>query len=329
MILRLLSQLVLATTLLQVYPHDAGMVERYATLPAAEQRQPGVFEAMDLLRTELPAAPDASRAPRKVEPNSVGVVTSAVSAIVVDRATGATLYEKNVAEPRSIGSITKLMTAFVFLKGNPDLTSPSALQASDVRSGGMQHVAVGDTVTIGDLLRASLVGSDNSSTAALVRLSGLSDGDFVAKMNETAADIGMRATTFYDPTGLSADNRSVAPDVVRLIDAAMRVDVIREATELAVTTFRGSSGRVYSIDTTDELLNSFLNRAPYKVIGGKTGFLPEAGYCLGSLVSENEGHELIVVVLGSETITGRFQDVKALSAWAYKVFEWPNEKKSL
>lgn len=323
-----MTQLLLATTLLQVYPHDAGMVERYATLPAAEQRQPGVFEAMSLLRAELPAASDASRAPRKIEPNSVGVVTSAMSAIVVDRATGSVLYEKNVEEPRSIGSITKLMTAFVFLKGNPDLSSPSALQASDVRSGGMQHVSVGDTVTVGDLLRASLIGSDNSSTAALVRLSGLSDGDFVAKMNESAAELGMRATTFLDPTGLSAENRSVAPDVVKLIDAAMRVDVIRESTQQPVASFRGSSGRVYSIETTDDLLHSFLNQAPYKVVGGKTGFLPEAGYCLGSLVSENDGHELIVVVLGSETINGRFQDVKALSAWAYKVFEWPDERKS-
>lgn len=324
-----MTQLLLATTLLQVYPYDAGMVERYATLPSSELRQPGAFEAMALLRAGLPAAPDASRSPKKVDPNSVGVVTSAVSAIVVDRATGSVLYEKNGEEPRSIGSITKLMTALVFLKGNPDLASPTALQASDVRAGGVQHVSIGDTVTVDDLLHASLVGSDNSATAALVRLSGLSEGNFVGKMNEAASELGMRATTFLDPTGLSADNRSIASDVVRLIDAAMRVDVIREATEQPVAAFRGSSGRAYSIDTTDELLNSFLNRTPYRVIGGKTGFLPEAGYCLGSLVSENDGHEIVVVVLGSETITGRFQDVKALSAWAYKVFEWPDEIKTL
>lgn len=329
MILRVLTQLLLATTLLQMYPYDAGMVERYATLPASEQRQPGALEAMALLTGALPEAPDAMRAPIKTDANSVGVVTSAVSAIVVDRATGAVLYEKNVAEPRSIGSITKLMTAFVFLRGNPDLTSPAALQPSDVRSGGVQHVSIGDTVTIRDLLHASLVGSDNSSTAALVRLSGLSEGDFVGKMNEAAAEIGMRATTFLDPTGLSSDNRSVAPDVVKLIDAVMRVDVIREATEQPVATFRGASGRAYAIATTDDLLNSFLNRAPFRVVGGKTGFLPEAGYCLGSVVSENDGHELVVVVLGSETIMGRFQDVKALAAWAYKVFEWPDEAKPI
>jgi D-alanyl-D-alanine carboxypeptidase len=183
-------------------------------------------------------------------------------------------------------------------------------------------------VTVGDLLRASLVGSDNSATAALVRLSGLSEGDFVGRMNEMAADIGMRATTFYDPTGLSADNRSVASDIARLIDEALKVDVVREATQLPYASFQGASGRAYAVETTDDLLNSFLNAPPYKIVGGKTGYLPEAGYCLGSLVSENGGHEIIVVVLGSETITGRFQDVKALAAWAYKAFEWPDERRA-
>lgn len=327
MIIRLITQTILATTLLQLYPYDAGLVEQYATLPVADVRRPGVYEAIDLLERTLPTAPDAAaRAPRKINPTSVGVVTSAVSAIVVDRASGTVLYEKNGSEPRSIGSITKLMTAFVFLKGNPDLSAPAALTAEDVRVGGIQHIAVGDIVTVGDLLRASLVASDNSATAALVRISGMSEGDFVGRMNEVAAEIGMRATTFYDPTGLSSENRSSAPDVVELVDAVLTLGVIRETTQLAAAVFTGSSGRQYVAPTTDELLATFLNQPPYKIVGGKTGFLPEAGYCLGSMVSENNGHELIVVVLGSETKEGRFQDVKALAAWAYKVFEWPDEE---
>lgn len=326
MIIRLITQALLATSLLQLYPTDVGMVERYATLPEAEVRTPGVYEAMSLVNRRLPTARDAERAPRKVEPTSIGVVTSAVSAVVVDRATGTVLFEKNIGEPRSIGSITKLMTSYIFLKGNPDLDAPAALMASDIRPGGIQHLSVGDEVTVGDLMRASLVASDNSATAALVRLSGMSEGDFVSRMNEVAAEIGMRATTFMDPTGLSPENRSVAPDIVRLVDEALKVDAIREATQLSSALIRGASGRGYTIRSTDELLETFLNQPPYRVVGGKTGFLPEAGYCLGSLIAENGGHEIIVVVLGSETKEGRFHDVKALAAWAYKVFEWPDER---
>lgn len=325
--MRLLAQLVLSTTLLQMYPADAGVLEQWATLPESSVRTaPSITRAFSLMYGSLPDMKDVSRAPVKVDTTSVGVVTSAVSAIIVDRASGETLFQKNVEEPRSIGSITKLMTAYVFLETNPDLEAKAHVASEDVQYGGVQHVQVGDDVTIHDLLRASLVGSDNSSTQALVRLSGMAEGDFIARMNETAAEIGMRATTFRDPTGLSAENRSIPTDLVLMLDHILRNDTIREATQHAAVTFSGASGRVYTVESTDELLSTFLNQDPYRIVGGKTGFLPEAGYCLGTIISENNGHEIIIVVLGSETNQGRFKDVKSLAAWAYRVFDWPDER---
>ncbi|TAK03279.1 D-alanyl-D-alanine carboxypeptidase [Patescibacteria group bacterium] len=328
MIIRLAAQLILATTLFQMFPIDAGVVERAATLPVSAPREgAGVRDALSLMaRPILPEAGD--RKPVKVEAESLGVVTTAVSAMVVDRATGEVLFEKNAEEPRSIGSITKLMTAYVFLEGRPDLSAPAEIQSSDVRAGGVQHLSGGDQVTVRDLLRASLVGSDNTATAALVRLSGLPGGDFVARMNETAAEMGMRKTTFVDETGLSSDNRSIAPDLVRMIDRTMQVEEIRAATELSAVDIRGASGRTYRVESTNDLLGTFMNRPPYRIVGGKTGFLPEAGYCFGSIVSEGGGHEVIVVVLGSDSKDGRFQDAKALAAWAFKVYKWPDEQKS-
>jgi D-alanyl-D-alanine carboxypeptidase len=326
MIVRLLAHMILATAFFQMFPRDAGVLEQWATLPESSMRETvGVPQAFSLLYGSLPAAASMDRVPHKVDATSVGVVTSAVSAVIVDRATGQTLFEKNADEPRSIGSITKLMTAYVFLETNPNLDAPAQIEPQDVQPGGMQHVQVGDVVTVRDLLRASLVGSDNSATQSLVRLSGMPEGDFIARMNETAAELGMQSTTFMDPTGLSPDNRSVAPDVAHMLDQVLRNDIIRETTEQSLVTFTGASGRLYQVETTDELLDTFLNRDPYKVVGGKTGFLPEAGYCLGTVVSENGGHEIMVVVLGSETKEGRFKDVKALAAWAYKVFAWPDE----
>lgn len=326
MMVRLLSQLILATTVFQAFPIDAGVVERAATLPASGPRlRTGAAEVIALMRRpSLEAAP--SRGPVKADPTSLGVVTSAVSAMVVDRESGEVLFEKNAEEPRSIGSITKLMTAYLFLQGKPDLEATTVLVPADVRAGGVQHLSLNDPVRVRDVLRASLVGSDNTATAALMRLSGLPGGDFVARMNEAASEMGMRKTTFVDETGLSSDNRSIAPDLVRLIDATMRVEEIRSATELAEVEILGASGRAYRVESTNELLATFLNRPPYRIVGGKTGFLPEAGYCFGSIVSEEGAHEVIVVVLGSESKDGRFQDAKALAAWAFKVFAWPDEK---
>lgn len=322
MIVKLFSQLILASTVLQFFPADAGELERSAGLSEASSRAFDMFETYDLISHRLPESPDRSRAPVKLVSVSMGVVTNAQSAIVVDRASKEVLFEKNVSEPRAIGSITKLMTAYVFLQGQPDIDAPATITEEDIRYGAEIHLGIGETVTARDLLKASLVGSDNSSTAALARLSGLSMGDFIARMNETAAEFGMQATTFDDVTGLSSKNVSVVTDLAIMFDWIFEDETIREITQQPSVTITGSSGRMYLVKSTDELLGTFVDQPPYDIIGGKTGYLPEAGYCLGTIFSREGAGEIIVVVLGSETKEGRFQDVKSLAVWAYKTFGW-------
>ncbi|MBI4437915.1 D-alanyl-D-alanine carboxypeptidase [Candidatus Uhrbacteria bacterium] len=321
MIARLFVQLVLASTLFQFFPADVGELERRAASDAPERR---TFDVLSSGRTlsRLPASADRALSPTKIVTASMGVVTSAESAIVMDRRSREVLYEKNIQVPRAIGSITKLMTAYVFLQGRPDVNAPATITAADVRLGAALHVSVGETVTVKNLLEASLVGSDNTATMAIARLSGLSLGDFVARMNEEAAFMGMQETTFADPTGLSSDNVSVVTDLARMFDVVLENETIRDITQRSSVTMTGSSGRTYTIESTDELLTSFVNQAPYKIVGGKTGFLPEAGYTLGSIFSREGEGDVIVVVLGSESKEGRFQDVKSLAVWAYQTFTW-------
>ena len=321
MIVKLLSQLILASTVLQFFPADAGELQSRASLPEST-RNFDLFETYALISHRLPQSPDRSRAPVKLVRESMCVVTSARSAIVIDRASKEVLFEKNIQRPRAIGSITKLMTAYVFLQGNPDLDAPATLTPEDIRYGAEMHLSIGETVKVSDVLKASLVGSDNSSTAALARLSGLSLGDFVAKMNETAAEFGMQRTTFDDATGLSSKNVSVVTDLAIMFDKILEDQTIRDITQLSQVRIVGSSGRTYVVESTDELLGTFVDQAPYDILGGKTGYLPEAGYCLGTVFSHEGAGEIIVVVLGSETKEGRFQDVKSLAVWAYKTFDW-------
>ena len=110
MILKFLTHIIFASTLLQVFPVDVNDVQRLATQP--KDQAPSLYNFFTLPNAKLPRSADA--APTKIRPNSLGVVTSAESAIVVDRKTKQVLFQKNIDAPRSIGSITKLMTAFVF-----------------------------------------------------------------------------------------------------------------------------------------------------------------------------------------------------------------------
>ncbi|HBK35248.1 MAG: PbpG [Candidatus Uhrbacteria bacterium GW2011_GWE2_40_58] len=330
MFFKLLTQLILATSLFQIFPQNVGILEQYAIRASGENRTSLVTEQVkNFVNATLPLSEEVKQGPTRVNTSSVGVLTTAVSALVMDRETGSVLFEKNAEEPRSIGSITKLMTAYVFLETNPDLNQMASITSEDIRFGGKQNIQTGDVVRVHDLLFASLVGSDNSATAALARLSGMSLGDFIARMNEVAAEIGLKQTTFADTTGLSSGNRSIVSDVAILLDEILKNETIREATQHSSVTFVGSSGSTYYIESTDELLDSYLNQFPYQIIGAKTGYLPEAGYCLGTVFSQEGRKEIIVVVLGSETKQGRFQDVKALAAWTYKVYSWSDSSSSL
>lgn len=320
MIVKLFTQLVLATTLFQFFPADVAQLEARATSTQTQERHFDLLAAYDRVDARLPISQDM--APTKVNVNSLGVVTQARSAIVVDRRSKEVLFEKNIYEPRAIGSITKLMTAFVFMSENPNMSVLATIEPNDVRLGATLHLPIGETFTIRQLLEASLVGSDNTATAAIARLSGLKEGDFVARMNEAAAGMGMQNTTFDDTTGLSSKNRSVVMDIALMLDNVLANEIIREITQQRLVSIVGSSGHTYTIKSTDELLGSFVNEAPFSIVGAKTGFLPEAGYCLGTIFSRNGAGEVIVVVLGSESKEGRFQDVKSLAVWAYETFAW-------
>lgn len=311
-------QVAIASTLLQLFPVDARDLEASLFAPESTGSTYSVF-TLPQTRSSISTSQEP---PVKRDPRRLGVLTSAVSAMVVDRRSGQILFEKNREAPRSIGSITKLMTALVFLEGDPDLDASVKLLPEDVRLGGVQHVQLGEPVRVRDLLYASLVSSDNSATAALVRISGMTSGDFVARMNETAAALGMTQTRFVDPTGLSANNTSVVMDLVRLIERVSEIETIRDATTHTTFSLSVPSGSVYLLENTNDLLLSYMNQDPYQIVAAKTGFLPEAGYCLGAMFSRDGKDEVISVVLGSESDAGRFQDVKAITAWAYDVYEW-------
>lgn len=321
MLLRGLIQTILTLSLTQLVPVDGAILERAARLPTAESRS-ALLEAATLAGRQVSLPLSDQRAPSRVEEGSVGVVTSAKSVLVVDRQTGLTLYAKNPDEVRPVGSISKLMTALVFLQDAPDLGAAASVLNEDYRPGGRVYLAANDPVTVADLLHASLVGSDNTATMSLVRISRMSEVDFVSQMNTRAAELGMMATVFHDPTGLSPRNVSSARDIIRLLEEVQAEADIASTIVLPEVIITQGSGRAVTIPSTDELLTSFINQPPFAMLGGKTGYLPEAGYGIGVGVRHDGDGDVFIVLLGSDTKDTRVQEVKGLASWVYRVFEW-------
>jgi D-alanyl-D-alanine carboxypeptidase len=262
--------------------------------------------------------------PFKKDEGRIGVETSARAATAVDWETGTVLYAKNAYEPMPIASITKLMSALVVVGETPDWNAEIDVLGEDMRPGGIAYIIPGERVTVRDLFNVSLVASGNGATVTLARSTGLSGEAFAARMNALAAEIGMQQAHFTEPTGLDPANSASAHDVAVLIRRALDVPEIREAVlqkEYAFTAVTGLDHVVYS---TDELLGSFLSEPPYTFLGGKTGYLGEAGYCFGAAAEDGEGHRVVAVVLGAETKADRFTEVKNLLFWVFDAYAWPN-----
>ncbi len=275
------------------------------------------------IRAESGVFPFAqARGPERRDVDALGVVTNAPSFVVRDVESGVTLLSRAPSEPRAIASITKLMTALVLLDDPTfNLERRGTVLRTDVREGGRWYIRFGDDVTVGDLLSVMLVASGNNETLALVRELGLSEETFVERMNQKALALGMYDTTFVDPVGLEAGNVSTAYDVTQLLDAALSHPFVAERLRMTSYAFVSDKGNAYDVSATDQLLDSYINRAPYAVNGGKTGFTDDAGACL-TIRIEYEGHLIDVTVLGASTVEGRFQDVKALTDWTFRTFDF-------
>ena len=130
----------------------------------------------------------------------------AAAAIIYDPDTNQVLWEENSQSQRSIASITKVMTATVFLESNPDVTQPVTITRGDVFQASTTHLRATDKVTTDDLLHLLLIASDNAAARALARVSPHGSEGFVRRMNEKAAELGLESTHYADPSGLLSDN---------------------------------------------------------------------------------------------------------------------------
>src|SRR2546427_6087486 len=200
----------------------------------------------------------------------------AAAAIIYNPETNQVLWEENSQMPRSIASITKVMTATVFLENNPDLTQPVTIARSDVFQASTTHLHSNDKVTVDDLLHLLLIASDNAAARALARISPHGSDGFVNRMNEKAAELGLQSTHYADPSGLLSDNVSSAYDMARLITHASGDERIASVMRTYEYTVSPTNRRAVTFHST----NHVLGRQDVDVRAGKTGFISKAGYCL-------------------------------------------------
>jgi D-alanyl-D-alanine carboxypeptidase len=125
----------------------------------------------------------------------------AAAAIIFDPSSGQVLWQENAQDRRSIASITKVMTALVFVEDQPDLSQVVTMERADTFAASTTYLRTNERVTLDNLLHLTLIASDNAAARALARLSHGGTAAFVERMNEKAIELGLESTSFSDPSG--------------------------------------------------------------------------------------------------------------------------------
>lgn len=284
------------------------MQERPAVLTALLCLLPLLFAAQGQAETS-----PGSRALRLWEQlDARELVLRSKTALIVDRF-GNTLFARDADRPVPIASVTKLMTAMVILDSGLPLDEKITITRADrdLRRLTGSRLRIGGELTRRELLVLALMSSENRAAAALGRTFPGGTTAFVRTMNKKAATLGMHQARFVDPAGLDAANVATATELSRLVFAAMRYPLIRDATtraRLDVRPFR-KRGPLRYINT-----NRLLRNDRWHIQVGKTGYINEAGRCL-VMHTEFAGTPTVLVLLNSFGKLTPFGDANRVRKW--------------
>jgi len=245
---------------------------------------------------------------------------TADSYLAIDKQTKKELVAKAADEVRPIASLTKLMTDQIIVDQLSDWQQRVTLETSDFRQGGSFYLRNGEQLSTDDLFHLSLIASDNVATLALVRQTGLTESEFVSLMNQRARLLGLEKTVFIEPTGVDPQNQSTARELMIIASQAFAKKKIQEITNLNNYYIKVNEGEQRLIRNTNLLLAD----QGVKALRGKTGYIPEAGYCLASELAANDSNSFYVVVLGSDYDEGRFVETKEIADWTRDNFIFYN-----
>ncbi len=209
------------------------------------------------------------------------------------------IYEKNSHEKLAPASLTKVMTVLVAVEKIDHLDQKVTLTDEMFRGLKEENASiagfyVGETVTYRDLLYGALFPSGGDATQALAILLYDNKENFVTRMNEKAKEIGMKNTHFENETGLPDDNHySTASDMALLLKTALQNKVFYELfTTKEYTTSNGKHTWIPSYLKTANTYGITVD----SILGGKTGFTNEAGYCLASIATYDDVDYLLVTL---------------------------------
>lgn len=238
---------------------------------------------------------------------------TAMAAVVMDEASAAVLYERDPHRPLSPASLTKIATAAVALRdGDLDAVTTSDVDGASMRGSTIMGVAIGDRLSLRNLLYGLMLPSGNDAALVIARQIAGTDTAFIDRMNRLATELGMRDTTWTTPHGLGgASNITSAYDLAILSRYAMSVPGFAPLVQAKQWTITGE--KRWDLSNINSLLYTYPGAD-----GVKTGYTRNAGKTIVASATRNR-HRVYVVLLNDPR---QMEDAAALLDWAFANHLW-------
>ena len=257
------------------------------------------------------AAPSPTTAPLAgddpLELDATAPVVDAAAYAIYDRTADEWLSAEDPDLERPVGSVIKLLTAYVVMEAGDPTKVVTVPQLSLHPMESQIGLVAGEQQQREVLLRAMLIVSANDAAKTLAIDIGGTESEFVMMMNAAADELGLDGTTAANSSGLDASGAgSTARDVIELADLLMDDEAFR-------TTVARGDARLHgqTFPATNEMLRTYQGAD-----GVKTGSTTQGGYSVVASATRN-GRQILVAVLGAPTDAGRFDDAAELLDWAF------------
>ncbi|MBU8612376.1 MULTISPECIES: D-alanyl-D-alanine carboxypeptidase DacF [Bacillus] len=245
----------------------------------------------------------------------------AKSAVLIERDTGKVLYNKNSNERLAPASMTKIMTMLLIMealdKGKIKMSDKVRTSEHAASMGGSQiFLEPGEEMTVKEMLKGIAIASGNDASVAMAEFISGSEEEFVQKMNKKAKELGLKNTSFKNPTGLTEEGHySSAYDMAIMAKELLKYESITKFTGTYEDYLRENTDKKFWLVNTNRLIKFYPG-----VDGVKTGYTGEAKYCLTA--SAKKGNmRAIAVVFGASTPKERNAQVTKMLDFAFSQYE--------
>lgn len=241
--------------------------------------------------------------------NETNLNIKAKSCFLLETKTKKVLYKNNEKEKLAPASITKIMSILLIMEkleqGYLNLSTKITASEHACSMGGSQiWLEPNETMTVDELLRATIIASANDATVALAEAISGSEEAFVELMNNKAKELKMKNTHFKNATGLDEEGHySCAEDVAIMSAELIKHDLVKKYSTVWMDALRNGESELVN---TNKLVRYYEG-----CTGLKTGTTSKAGYCL-SATAERDNMELVAVILDGETSNDRFNGARKL-----------------